>query len=209
MFADHQPMIAAHAATPDGFADVVTFVVCTIKQHLYRVGDIVANSATTGMLTRRQRGAVDYIRQHAATVRAACAATDNPIDRLRILVELPNIGIAKAGFITQLCYGQVGCLDRHNLRLVGLAEKTFQHIPTSAEALTARLQTYAAACAALGTPAQLWDGWCALIAARYPEHFVGPEDVSYKHVLWTNSVGCYPDGHQQKEYWKCTQLVSS
>jgi hypothetical protein len=189
MYADDQARIADHAQTPQGFADVITFVISTINRHFYAVGDVVSDVRLHGIednkyLTPLQKKAVRFVRAHAEAFYDIPQRYPDDIDALRALTELPGIGIVKAGFVLQLVAGRTGCLDRWNMRILGLNEKTFQRVPVSAEALTIKLNLYVQTVRAMGTCAQLYDGWCALIAAQYPLHFSSADDVSQKHVLW-------------------------
>lgn len=193
MFAEHQPLIAQHATTPQGFADVVTFVIASQNQHFYRVGDVLQDLRENGLdgaryLTKIQRRGIAYAHIHAEDYVRALNQMPTNVERLKYVLEIPHIGIVKAGFILQLTRGESGCLDRHNLKALGLAPRTFARTSVSTEALTRRLQLYLATCESLGTPAQLWDAWCKLIALKYPRQFVDAEDVSRCHVLWCRAT---------------------
>jgi len=192
MFTEHQPLIAEHARTPEGFADVVQFVITTQNQYFYRVGEVIDEIAQVGFeetkyLTPGQNRGIAYTRLHAPRLLDDCKSAPL-MEQLRLLIEIPHIGIVKAGFITQMCYGRIGCLDRHNLRTAGLSLSAFARIPQSTESLTQRLATYITTCNAMGTSAWLWDGWCRLIATKYPQQFRDAEAVSWNHVVWTHSV---------------------
>jgi hypothetical protein len=192
MFKEHQPLIAQHGQTAAGFADIVTFVIATQNQYFYRVGEIVEEVSRVGFegckyLTASQKRGIAYARLHGTRLLDSLQGAD-VIEQVRILIEIPHIGIVKGGFILQMVYGKLGCLDRHNLRAAGLAANAFNRIPQSTEALSHRLHIYAEACTAMGTPEELWNGWCRLIAANYPEQFLHAEDVSFKHVVWTHAT---------------------
>lgn len=191
MYAEHQPLIAEHARSPQGFADVVSFVIATQNQRFYMVGAILEELRQHGIangpyLSRTQKRGIAYahLTARAHIARLTCDATT----QLYSLLEIPAIGLVKAGFILQLCAGMVGCLDRHNLRTLGLSERAFDHVPTTTEALSSRIALYLHTCAQLGTPAVLYDNWCTLIAAKYPKQFTDADDVSYKHVLWCGAT---------------------
>lgn len=192
MFAQDQPLIARHAESPQGFADVVTFVICSQNQHFYRVGTILNALHTRGLddcgyLNGHQKRGIAYVTQHAGVLRAQLRHQTD-LERMRLLIELPSLGIVKAGFVVQLVFGSVGCLDRHNLKVLGLDARSFNRAPVSSVALTARLQMYLSTCALLGTSETIYDGWCSLIATRYPQHFSCACAVSSAHVLLTRST---------------------
>lgn len=189
MYQTDQPRIAAHALTPEGFADIGTFVIASINQRFYMVGTILEQLCTVGLedasyLTATQKRGIAYVRTHAESLLESLSRADGTVAALRRLVEIPCIGIVKGGFLLQLVHGKVGCLDRHNLRTLGLDDRAFARVPQTTEALTQRLHTYIDTCARVGTSAQLWDGWCRLMAVKYPGQFKDAQDVSEKHVVW-------------------------
>jgi hypothetical protein len=197
MYAEHQPLIAQHATTAGGFIDVVTFVIATQNQHFHRVGAVLADLHSVGLdsakyLTRTQKNGIAYVTQSADRYLDLFHNPDvSDHSKMRALIDIPHIGIVKAGFIMQLICGTVGCLDRHNLQTLGLDPKAFARVPVSATALEARIKTYIATCAGLGLCCDLYDGWCRLIAAKYPDKFKNADDVSYWHVAW---CGIYDQG---------------
>jgi len=194
LFAKHQPLIAAHAKSPQGFADVVTFAIATQNQHFYRVGAMLDTLWTEGLdkvkaLTGNQKRGIVYAHTHTQRyVDIVHNRQLTPIEVFKALLEIPNIGIVKAGFILQLVLGTFGCLDRHNLKTAGLDSKAFSRTPANTEALTQKLQVYAATCYAIGTSAQLYNSWCRLIALKYPKHFADAYEVSRLHAVWCRAL---------------------
>lgn len=191
MYTEQQPLIAEHARTPQGFADVVTFVIATENQHFYRVGRILESIWTEGLdrcssLNSTQKRGIAYAHLRAADYTHLVTCDD--VQALKTLVEIPSIGIVKAGFIRQLTVGSVGCLDRHNLKTAGFAPRSFDRLPQRTEGITARLEAYVSTCTLLGGSETLYDTWCRLIAAKYPEQFKNAEDVSEKHALWCCAI---------------------
>lgn len=197
MYSRDQALTQRHAETEQGFLDTVVFVLATVNQHFYNVGTITDTYHTAGLdetphYNAVQKRGIAYAMMRApfytallADVRAGKA---DLAEALKALVEIPGIGMVKAGFILQLTCGMAGCLDRHNLRTAGLNERIFQRVPAAAEALTARIRLYLKACEDMGTPEEIWDGWSRLIAAKYPNQFCCADDVSWKHALWTRSA---------------------
>lgn len=185
MYSEQVPTITQYARTPQGFADVVTFAITTQNQHFYHVKSIMQVIHDYGVdaptqLNKRQKYAIAHIKMHASkyVYLPSC-----PLAAMRRLVELPSIGIVKAGFILQmLSYPGIGCLDVHNCRNAGLSRNIFSRVPTSTENLMQRLQVYLSTCQILGGAAYLWDSWCEHIAAKYPAHFENAEAVSMYHV---------------------------
>jgi hypothetical protein len=185
VYTDDQPVLAAHARTPGGFIDIVMFTMATMNQRFYNVETIMTDIRTQGLdackwLMQSQKRGVAYTIRHAEQYVERLPHLDD-IAALRFLIEIPHVGIAKAGFIRQMTNGTTGCLDTHNLALLGLSKRAFA-TPTSTAALTQRLHVYLEACARLGTCAQLWDGWCRVVASKYPGKFQSAEHVSKYHV---------------------------
>jgi hypothetical protein len=194
MYADHCPLIADFALQkPENLFKVGLFVQCTINQHFEFVPGIIEDFESFGFQTKRlmrwQKHSIKVLldeqeRLHMALLRWRKAGRSGPHKAIRTLVELPGYGIAKAAFFAQLLlpYTHVGCLDRHNLRLAGLAERAFGHTPTSVEGLTRKINTYLGICKELGGSKVLWDTWCNHLAQIRPYVFASGEVVSRLHV---------------------------
>jgi hypothetical protein len=191
MYAKHSEMIRSFARiSPWHLRQVGLFVQATINQHFEQVPALMADMAETGReckyFTANKRRAFDALIGEAQNlfdlVKRHDAGDVATVDVLRAIVELPGFGIVKAGFWVQLALGEVGCLDRHHLRMAGMREGTFTRIPASAEALTTRLSVYVATCEALGGCEKLWDQWCTGMSVLKPQYFPTAEDVSRLHV---------------------------
>lgn len=191
MYKDHVPMIRDYALSgPDRTFDVGLFVLCTMNKHLELVPRMVDSFHRYGLdsnfFSKNQRYAVaslwdgrEYLHSRA---HAWVDSWAYPEDVVREIVELPGLGIVKGAFFAQLLGFEIGCLDRHNLRLAGLKEKTFTRVPPSTEGLRKRLQMYVALCGSLGGSQYLWDSWCVHVAKLRPRVFVDAEAVSQLHV---------------------------
>lgn len=185
MYEKHVPILTQYGQTSDGFADIVVFAICTQNQRFYNVAGMLKTLHVDGVaacrkLTLRQKDAIVYAYRHAGDLQQTLPACT--VDAMRVLVELPGIGIVKAGFILQMLGYPIGCLDVHNLRLAGLAPKVFARIPASAEGLTHKIHVYRDVCHTLGGAERLWDDWCTLISLKYPRWFPTAEHVSSYHV---------------------------
>lgn len=172
MFATHQPRIEAHARTPEGFADVAVFVLLTIQEPLRRVPEYmerVQRGDDSPLWGIKRRGA-EWIWNNGKRWAARCQllahhrhATD--ADLLLALTECPGLGLVKAGFVAQLAFGRVGCLDTHNLKRFNLKPDAFALRSKQTPQLKRRkAETYAAKCQELGGCAFLWDSWCEYVA---------------------------------------------
>lgn len=68
---------------------------------------------------------------------------------------VPGVGPVKAGFIVQMCYGELGCIDNVNLKRLGI--KTTSSTP----------HVYRKQLNEIGeTSAEMWFKWCATVATR-------------------------------------------
>ena len=185
MYDTHMPLLAKHAGTPAGFADIVTFAIAAQNQHFYRVRSILQElrkTQTSPYLSKRQHSGITFVRHHASLF-MPCTETESIGEALRRVLELPSVGFIKGGFILQMCGYNIGCLDRHMCSVTGLSPSVFNHIPASTEGLTCRIANYIATCHAFGGSEHLWNSWCALIAQKYPSHFADADAVSAYHVL--------------------------
>jgi hypothetical protein len=188
MFKEHQPVLAEHARTsPAHFAQLMVFAIATQNWHFGKCQSKLAELQTYGLddapsWTKSQKTGVHAAYAHATHWAQQTLFNDSPLRAIKALVECPSIGIVKAAFIRQMACGDVGTLDRHWIRHLGLDHDAFSRVPTSCESLTTRIQSYLTLCEQAGGSAVLWDGWCTRIAALYPAHFANAWHVSKYHV---------------------------
>ena len=186
MFKKHQPNIEEFARKdPDNFAQVVLFVSATIQQMFHMVPAIVDSVREHGLDSKHLWGSKKdtwiYTLENKEMLFEAVFSDMDLEDKLLSLAEIPGIGLVKAGFVLQLCTGEVGCLDVHNLRRFGLSAQTFKL--GKVKYLTARKKAtlYIKTCIECGGSEKLWDDWCDLIADKYPMRFRGGNAVSELH----------------------------
>lgn len=198
MYAEHQPQLSFLGRSgPDGFARICTFVLLTIRVPLWdafkdyplvRRGDRQVRS----MFGYKHQG-LDFVNAQAEDLYERCEAAfelnsdeDTETVLLGILTEIPCIGPAKAGFITQMIYGLSGCIDGHNLDRFGLHERTFRFDKKRLSPFPVRrfaiLRGYNAFCQKVGGARRLWDDWCCLYSERDPVNYPSPERVSELHL---------------------------
>lgn len=198
MYAQHQPIISAHARSgPEGWARVVRFAMATARRPLYKIAEDYA------AIERKEDHADTDSGLTAARLEAWFALWDmrragywNCEDIMRAggprapdylvgyLATLPGLGLAKAGFAAQMIYGVSGCLDTHNLSRFGLGVYTFSHFKRrrTVRARLAFATRYNGAVRDAGGTAALWDTWCEFIAARRPLIYLNADVVSGLHV---------------------------
>jgi hypothetical protein len=203
MFATHQPIIGAWARkSPENFARVCQFVVLTIRQPLNEVkpafddiefgGD--PNAARGRLFGFKARAWAEAWQNRQANLAFFEHIETDPdasprqkdLAMLEYACGLYGFGPVKAGFLLQLVYGRVGCLDTHNLN-------RFKIKPSAVKSsLFARRKTpkgrrafltrYLDLCEKFGGCEALWDSWCEYVAKDQPKAYASAFEVSAEHV---------------------------
>lgn len=199
MFYAHNPIIREYAQSgPDAAADVARFVIATIQQSIERVPEIAREFRHMGSESLYAFGwkgaAIDWHNDNAerthgdalAIYHNADCERDAEIALTAYFASLPGLGLAKGGFMAQLCFGLSGCLDSHNLARFGINPGPYK--ASAYKALRRdvsrhqRAADYVTHIHALGGPAGLWDSWCDYVAELRPDVFGDGFDVSACHV---------------------------
>jgi hypothetical protein len=171
--------ITKHAeGSPDGLYDVIEFTLCTINMPLSRVitqrQDISVHgtdskwvSATKGQgiyYGQNQKGQLyDKVNTIKHRYGIGLAGSYRAVNHF---IQIPSIGIVKAGFIAQMCGFNVACLDRHNVREFGLDEKLLSLSKSlKPELKLKRCKEYTKLCQKKGSEFY-WDYWCNFVAAK-------------------------------------------
>lgn len=182
MFADHQPHIARSGrASPEGWRRVAIFALSTIKTPLEHAARDLPQNASGDLQTRTIFGfkpvGVRYLDKHAERLWSYCehcCATldgDELTDALvAAALEIPGIGLAKAGFIVQMIYGRSGCIDTHNLMRFNLPLRAFREIHPRSRSRTVmrKVRLYNETVEACGGTETLWNTWCEYAARVQP-----------------------------------------
>lgn len=186
------PKIARHAlASPNGFVDVVAFVLCTIRQPFGRVAvqmaEIREHGENAAALFGWKRAGYRYASEHRHVLHAAiCEAVrvQDAVGAVDVLSAIPGLGMVKAAFVAQLCGLNVGCLDRHNLRRLGLPETALRFPKTLApDTRRERIASYVRKTQRRGARGW-WDSWCVMAAGTRGMKALDTADkVSAFHVL--------------------------
>ena len=73
-----------------------------------------------------------------------------------------GLSFIKGGFVAQLAYGVVGCLDTRNQAAYGIGKRDFRELPANASVgwRLRHARRYCRMCRKLGGAAVLWDAWC-------------------------------------------------
>ena len=193
MFEEHNPVCNAYLQhSPDHLRTGVMMVALSIQQTWSSVGDQMEDWSRRGVRSRyvwgNKRHTHNYLlgRGKDALYRRLRAA-NNDAERMDILLDVPGLGLAKAGFTLQLWNGGGGCIDIHNIRAYN-PPKSLLSLPGSAtRSLRVRkINDYLSWCSELGSRT-LWDNWCDNLAAR-GHSFENGHAVSEAHVEYLMRV---------------------
>lgn len=182
MFKTDQPQIQAFAKkSPKNTARVIKFVLVSIRRNFAQVEDIMTGKCEPNMMSLTKEG-IAYAEEHALELHSIIHDSRMPLhDKLLAVTRVPGLGLPKAGFVLQLCCGEVGCLDTHNLRNFGLDAKDFKLTKNMAKNIE-RAKVYVDCCRKEGGCEYLWDQWCEFIAERWASKWNDAKDVSHAHV---------------------------
>jgi len=180
------PKINEHCQqSADNNADMVMMVVLSIQQPWHAVGDQMRDYKAIGADSRfvwgNKRKTFDWLQEHKEALYRDTMDAKTDSELMQAFLQVPGLGLAKAGFCCQLFAGRVGCIDVHNLRRLNIAPSVLT-LNKSATETTKRkkIDAYISACKSRRT-SWLWDSWCKLIAKRDPKRWVDGDHVSAVH----------------------------
>jgi len=180
------PKINEHCQqSADNNADMVMMVVLSIQQPWHAVGDQMRDYKALGASSRfvwgNKRKTFDWLQEHKQALYrdAMDAKTDSEL--MQAFLQVPGLGLAKAGFCCQLFAGRVGCIDVHNLRRLNIAPSVLcLDKKCQPETKRKKIDAYVSACKSRRT-SWLWDSWCKLIAKKDPKRWIDANHVSAVH----------------------------
>jgi hypothetical protein len=193
MFADHQPPLSKLGRSgPDGFKQIVLFTLCTIRVHLHQaVADYprFRRGEPCRSLWGWKHFGIAEIEENAGAYYELCERQHHDTEGeeledglLHIITAVPGLGLAKAGFVSQMIYGVSGCLDGHNLERFQIPFTAYKDAkrktPSTKSAL---IRDYNRVCANLGGTEHLWNSWCQYVADR-DANYVDADHVSRLHL---------------------------
>jgi len=102
------------------------------------------------------------------------------------LTEVPGLGMVKAGFVMQMMFGRVGCIDVHNLRRfhkIDQKDITFTKMAKDTTKLQ-KITNYVNICKGNRNTQKLWDSWCEQLVDKRCNRgkFESGYDVSVFHL---------------------------
>lgn len=87
-----------------------------------------------------------------------------------------GLGMVKAAFVVQMLYNEMGCIDAHNIRMMG-----YDKVMLTGKSKVRR-QNYLSL-QSVKTSQAWWDDWCDFVAKRYPKQFTSGDEVSRLHTV--------------------------
>jgi hypothetical protein len=190
MYETDMPRLREHGlASPEGFADVVTFVLLTIKQPFPQMqkqfADVRRHKARSKFLFGAKREGYRYVRENRQwlydNVTKAARAGDC-VAAIDMLTNVPGLGIVKAAFVAQCLGFNAACLDSHNLARFGLDYQTVRlSKKVKPELRLAKIRKYLALAHDIGDAAYWWNSWCEYVAGLY-DALPSAEAVSAFHT---------------------------
>lgn len=180
------PKINEHCQqSADNNADMVMMVVLSIQQPWHAVGvqmrDYKALGADSRFVWGNKRKTFDWLQEHKEALYRDAMDSKTDSELMQAFLQVPGLGLAKAGFCCQLFAGRVGCIDVHNLRRLNIAPSVLtMDKKTKPETQRKKIDAYISACKSRRT-SWLWDSWCKLIAKKDPKRWVDGEHVSAVH----------------------------
>jgi hypothetical protein len=137
--------------------------------------------------------AYSYIQEHKGLVHRDMLALADCADPIRMEREIiaygatmPGMGLVKAGFMAQLCFGMGGCIDTHNVNRFQIGRAQFlradSYKAVSPGTRSKYLDQYQSLLASAGGCEALWDDWCIYVHSRGRGNYNSAEHVSQLHV---------------------------
>ena len=182
-------LISHYATTsPDALYDIIEFTLCTINMPLSRVHTQRISIRKHGIKSKWVSSAkalgITYAQEHKAELHTLMLnlkevlnsdpyADLSPIAGITgaqaavdLFMRIPSIGMVKAGFISQMCGFEVACLDRHNIRMLGLSETALLvSKKIKPELRLKKILSYVELCRLRGAE-YWWDTWCNYVAEK-------------------------------------------
>jgi hypothetical protein len=186
MYAEHVPAIS-HAMRSDCevFKRGCLFAVLSARQPVRNVpamlDDCDRERAASVYLFGWKRQSYVYLQTEGETLwRDVCAIPlADPGAAIMRLMDVPGLGLIKAGFVAQFLGFDVACLDSRNAEREGRDYAREFRSPGRLSALAKRKHVDRYLGKVLGKASYYWDTWCAYVA---PDHKLTAYEVSALHL---------------------------
>lgn len=165
----------------DNFSNIIKFVSLTIQQPFYTMDKQIASvnklKINSPYVWGNKIKTFEWLNNHPKLISIMYDTIPSLTDyeALGILTEIPGLGCAKGGFVLQLAFGRVGCLDIHNYSTIYPLRDILKELDIKYNKDNKyNIKDYLSICRHIGCET-LWDNWCKFIDDKYPEQF---KDVS-------------------------------
>jgi len=184
----------AAEASPDTMARVIMFAIVTANAPLHAaanasewLGRVDFSRMAYGDVTTADRsymgaamsGAKLAAVQHVWASRESLYRQYRTMDAVSFwnlcIDTVPGLGMVKAAFTVQMLYNELGCIDTHNLRMLGLDRNAVSGKSKRKREQYLQIQS-------VRSSEQWWNDWCDFVATKYPARYSDGEQVSRLHV---------------------------
>ena len=206
MFVRDNPICRARALeSPQGLEQNYALVSGSIRKQTSLLCDVMDDYRANGLLGAKEfqwgnkKKGAKYVTTHLqewydGTMKIIKSKKKgSELDMILHWLQVPGLGLPKAGFMVQLTMGRAGCMDVHNLRKYLPDEDASKGTPSrwqtsgqSAETKRRKAIDYLDTCKKVGGCKFLWDTWCTERAEEYPDHFEDGDHVSKLHPIWVS-----------------------
>ncbi len=209
MFDTHNPIINEYMqSNHKNMVDGIMFVVLSVKTPFHtmqkQMEDYRVNGVNSKYVWGFKRQTLEYLLEHGEDLynelmdlstrtkfgdkkfKGRDIWTHRDQQMMLVLTDVPGLGVVKAGFVMQLMFGRVGCIDVHNLRRfykVDAKDVKFVKIASDRIKLE-KITNYVNICKGHRSPKKLWDQWCSQLVYKTCNRgrFADGNEVSQMHV---------------------------
>lgn len=192
LFKLHNPIVNSYMQkSADNNADGVLMASLSMRRPWITVGTQMKEYKSHGLRAKaiwgNKRATAKWVRRNKNKLFENVTASLNFTGRRRkvqmmlAFLDVPGIGLAKAGFCCQLFAGIVGCIDTHNIRLYNVDPNLLDYDKKATlETRLKKINAYLDLCQTLRSE-RMWNKWCRFLFKNDPR-FDSPEQVSRLHA---------------------------
>lgn len=194
MFSNHNGLINRFTVgSPEQMEHTVMMVVLSIQQSWWSVGtqmhDMVKHGHKSRFVWGNKLKTYEWLSENKEQLYNNVITAQSDVDRLLAYLEVPGLGLPKAGFMCQLSHAEGGCLDVHNIRMYDLNPNVLTWgSPKTEKTRRSKALNYLTLCNDLGGCEKLWDTWCNHIASKDADKWADGHHVSAVHLTYLTST---------------------
>jgi hypothetical protein len=166
---------------PEYFFATVKFVFHTIQRQFWLVNP-------ENKLMTVQKTGINFVRNNLEELYDSVFSSKSLECKLDDLMKTPGLNLVKSAFVLQLTGHEIGCIDVHNAKLLGVSSDSLI-MNKSRTKDRKKVWQYIGMCQSkeMGGSEGMWNSWCENIATLYPNYFKDSCSVSHFHLTSTNS----------------------